>query len=114
MRARQVERKSNDTYDPLNINLAQQTHLLADQLPSDSPHLVSLRNASSRSALLNCLSRLLAVPGLTGVVSNIFRPILLDLCARWLEEDTNLEEKFEASALLLELHPEIFPWVALV
>jgi midasin len=100
---------TSNIYDPLTINLTQQTRFLVDSIPHDSPHLASLRDVSSRPALLQTLSRLLAVPGLTAQVVTKFRPLLLDLCARWLEHDENLEEKFEASALLLEIYPEIFP-----
>lgn len=95
--------------DPLRINLAQQLRLLSEELPQGSPHLSLLQNASSRPELLKQLSRLLATPGLSIRVAKLFKPLLLDLCARWLEEETELEEKLETSALLLEIHPEIFP-----
>ncbi|KAI0693224.1 midasin [Cytidiella melzeri] len=96
-------------HDPLTINLAQQTRLLLDQLPRDSSALAALQNVPSRTHLLKQLARLLATPGLTTTVATLFRPLLLDLCARWLEEQGELEEKLEASTLLLEIHPEIFP-----
>ncbi len=96
--------------DPLRINLAQQLRLLSEELPQGRPPYLSLlQNASSRPELLKQLSRLLATPGLSIHVAKLFKPLLLDLCARWLEEETELEEKLEASALLLEIHPEIFP-----
>lgn len=95
--------------DPLRINLAQQLRLLSEELPQGSPYLSLLQNASSRPELLKQLSRLLATPGLSIHVAKFFKPLLVDLCARWLEEETELEEKLEASALLLEIHPEIFP-----
>ncbi|KAI0087051.1 hypothetical protein BDY19DRAFT_324469 [Irpex rosettiformis] len=98
-----------DTFeDPLRINLAQQIRFFSEQLPRGSSYLESLQNARSRPGLLKELSRLLSAPGLSETVARLFKPLLLDLCARWLEEETELEAKFEASALLLEIHPEIF------
>ena len=106
-------KNTNSICDPLTINLSRQTRLLSDLLPRDSPHLAALRNASSRPGLLIQLSRLLATPGLTITVATLFRPLLLELCARWLEEDGDLEDKLEGAALLLEIHPEIFPCVSI-
>ncbi|KAI0338876.1 P-loop containing nucleoside triphosphate hydrolase protein [Trametopsis cervina] len=98
-----------DLHDPLSINLLQQTRLLVAQLPSNSSQLSQLQNVSSRVELFNRLSRLLATPGFTILVATLFRPLLLDLCARWLADEESRQEKLEACALLLEVHPEIFP-----
>lgn len=101
------------TYDTLNdsltINLNQQIRLLAEELPEGSSLVSLLQNASSRSELLKQLSRYVATPGLSEITARLLKPVLLDLCARWLEKETELDEKFEAFALLLEIHPEIFP-----
>ena len=72
--------------DPLAINLRKQTAALITQLPEDSPYVPSLKNASSKAELLNTLSYLLSLPAYTIAVATAFRPILLDLCARWLHE----------------------------
>ena len=99
-----------DTFDDsLTINLDQQIRLLVEELSESPSHISALQNASSRSELLKQLSRYVATPGLSEITARLFKPMLLDLCARWLEEETELDEKFEAFALLLEIHPEIFP-----
>ncbi|KAI6098131.1 midasin [Pisolithus sp. B1] len=61
--------------------------------------------------LLGVLSRCLAEPSLTNIVADLFRPLLIDLCARWLERGSNEEEekKFVAFCLLIENHEELFP-----
>jgi hypothetical protein len=51
------------------------------------------------------------MPSLTVAVATIFRPILLDLCARWLHSGEIIEEHLIASCLLLEVHEELFPLV---
>ncbi|KAI6016225.1 hypothetical protein EDC04DRAFT_2881627 [Pisolithus marmoratus] len=89
----------NVFYDPLTINLGKQTRALVAFL-------------SARSAeLLGVLSRCLAEPSLTNIVADLFRPLLLDLCARWLERASNEEEekRFVAMCLLIENHEELFP-----
>ncbi len=96
-------------HDPLALNLRGQTLFLLEKLPLDSPHAKTLRSVPSRSQLLQTLSHLLHTPSLTTLVATAFRPILLDLCARWLENSENLYEKLEAVCLLLEIHPELYP-----
>lgn len=98
-------------HDPLCLNLKRQTQKLLNQLPAGSSYAAALNAASSRPALLNLLSALLYTPQLTDIIASLFRPILLDLCARWLEQDTSLLEKFEALCSLLEIHPELYPYV---
>ncbi|CAL1712480.1 unnamed protein product [Somion occarium] len=96
--------------DPLKINWKRQTGALTSQLPSGS-HALRLQNVSSKAELLEVLSGLLATPGLTMIVATAFRPLLIDLCARWLTDATNgpsQEDRLEALCLLLEIHPEIF------
>ncbi|KZT09211.1 midasin [Laetiporus sulphureus 93-53] len=95
--------------DPLTMNLQRQTRLLLSQFPADSPHSAAIQNVSTNSELLNVLSHLLLTPGLTELVATAFRPLLVDLCARWLQNDQNEDDKFEAFCFLLELHPEIYP-----
>lgn len=99
--------------DPLKINWKRQTGALTSQLPSGS-HALRLQNVSSKAELLEVLSGLLATPGLTMIVATAFRPLLIDLCARWLTDATNgpsQEDRLEALCLLLEIHPEIFSYV---
>lgn len=73
------------------------------------------------SNLLNCLSRLLLVPLLTKHVVQAFRPIVIDLAARWLvngnpnemdvEGSSNIFEKVEgvarAFSIMLPIVPQI-------
>ena len=98
-------------YDPLTINLEQQTLGFLGTLPQISTLHTTLLTAPTRPELLHRLSRALLLPEHTIAVSNYFRPILLDLCARWLEDEMDEENKLEALCLLLDLHPEIFPCV---
>ncbi len=96
-------------HDPLAINLQRQTKMLLEQLPPSSPARVTLQNVPTRADLLTTLSFLLATPNLTLPVATAFRPLLLDLCARWLLDSNRLDDKLEAFCLILELHPELFP-----
>lgn len=95
--------------DPLTISLGRQTRLLLSKITPGSPFAQALQNTSSRSELLATLSHLLAVPALTLLVAETFRPILFDLCARWLLDDQNADQKFLALCMLLEPHEELFP-----
>jgi midasin len=39
----------------------------------------------------------------------LFRPVLMDLCARFLDDDDLLEDKFVCLANLIQPHEELFP-----
>lgn len=95
--------------DPLAINLPKQTRALLAILPPDSTYSSQISQASSLKALLSTLSRLLSVPPLTVPISDLFRPLLVDLCARWLHDQEDLEDRFVAFCMLIENHEEIFP-----
>ncbi|KAJ7086033.1 midasin nuclear AAA ATPase [Mycena belliarum] len=96
---------------PLAINLRGQTRVLLASLPPDSPYAPRLRDAASNSSthLVAVLSELLASPGLTLLIATFFRPILLELTARWLDEPQNTEDQLVALCHLLEVHEELFP-----
>lgn len=96
-------------HDPLTINLTKQTRSLLTKIPPESVYTTVLTQASTVAALLDTLSRLLFVPALTLPVATAFRPLLLDLCARWLEDEENKEDKLVALCLLLEPHEELYP-----
>ncbi|EGN98495.1 hypothetical protein SERLA73DRAFT_110025 [Serpula lacrymans var. lacrymans S7.3] len=100
---------TNTVHDPLTINLAKQTRALLCCIPAESIYAQNVIQASSPKDLLSTLSRLLAVPALTLLVAKTFRPLLLDLCVRWLHDDDDLENRFAALCLLIEPHEEIFP-----
>ncbi|KAJ6585296.1 midasin nuclear AAA ATPase [Mycena capillaripes] len=95
-------------HDPLAINLRGQTRVLIASLPSESPHISTLE-AATPTELLAVISGLLSSPELTLLISTIYRPILLDLCARWLDEPQNTEDQLVALCYLLEVHEELFP-----
>lgn len=95
--------------DPLAINLSKQTRALLAILPPDSTHSSQISLVPSPRALLSTLSRLLAVPSLTMPISDLFRPLLVDLCARWLHDQKDLEDRFVAFCTLIENHEELFP-----
>ena len=97
--------------DPLRLDLQRQTQKLIDQFPGDGP-IAALRNVSSRQALLDHLSMLLLSPQYTMAVCMLFKPLLLDLCARWLHQDTDMLEKFEALCLLIEICEELYSCVS--
>lgn len=100
-------------HDPLTFNIHRQVLALVAFLPLESPYRSLLQSCSSNLDALNCLSRLLLVPSLSLAVASRFRPILLDLTARWLHDDNHLEDKFVALCLLVQPHEELFPYVNL-
>lgn len=95
-------------HDPCSINLNRQTQSLLSEISPESVYRTALTEAPTPGALLDTLSRLLFVPALTLSVATAFRPLLLDLCARWLEGEENKEEKLVALCLLLEPHEELY------
>lgn len=65
---------------------------------------------SSVSAILSAISRLMAVSTFTILIADTFRPILMDLCARWLDDDLIDEvDKLVALCSLVEPYEEVFP-----
>ena len=97
--------------DPLKINLHRQKTLLLSSISPDAICTEALKNASSSSQLLATLSTILAVPAYTQLIATLFRPILIDLCARWLENENGSEQHLVALCYLLEVHEELFPYV---
>lgn len=98
-----------DFRDPLKMNLARQARSLLEKLGPDSQSASSIQNATTTQELLDALSQLLVTPTLTLLVACEFRPVLFDLCARWLLADDHADEILVALCLLLEPHPELFP-----
>jgi len=72
-----------------------------------------LNNVTTTRQLLSILSSLLAVPAFTQLVATYFRPILIELCVRWLEGGQGAEEHLFALCYLVEVHEELFPYVLL-
>jgi len=95
--------------DPLKMNLGRQTRSLLEKLGTDSRSASHIQNASTTRELLDALSQLLVTPALTLLVAREFRPVIFDLCARWLLVNGRAGEILVALCLLLEPHPELFP-----
>ncbi|KAI0314077.1 hypothetical protein OF83DRAFT_1165344 [Amylostereum chailletii] len=95
--------------NPLSVNLRARLSYLLEKIPAHFPHISSLQNPLSRSHLLHTLSRALYYPSTTLLVADAFRPLLLDLCARWLNDTEALESKLTAFCLLVQPHEEIYP-----
>lgn len=100
---------SSAIHDPLAINLRRQKRALLSDIPADSPYAAALLSARTNTELLAALSALLAEPALTLSIATYFRPILFDLCARWLDDSQNTEDQLVALCLLVEVHEELFP-----
>lgn len=97
-------------HHPLHINLPGQTQLLLSKVPSNA-HASVISTAQSTADLLRALSDALADPSLTLLIENLFRPILFDLCARWIALPLLTEDQLVAICLLIEVHEELFPCV---
>ena len=102
---------ANAFHDPLAINLQRQTSYLLSSIAPNTPHYDALNNAVTTHQLLSNLSSLLAVPAFTQLVATYFRPILIELCVRWLEGESDTEEHLFALCYLVEVHEELFPYV---
>ena len=98
-----------DLKNPLNMNLGRQTRSLSEKLGTDSQFASHILSITSVRELLDALSQLLVTPAFTLLVAREFRPVLFDLCARWLLVDGRTDEILTALCLLLEPHPELFP-----
>ncbi|KAL4081238.1 P-loop containing nucleoside triphosphate hydrolase protein [Scleroderma citrinum] len=86
--------------DPLTINLAR----LLTCLPQNA-----IPASASTREILDALSRMLARPAMTCTIADVFRPLLIDLCARWMNDEEDMEERFCALCLLIENNEHIFP-----
>ncbi|THH06083.1 hypothetical protein EW145_g4329 [Phellinidium pouzarii] len=98
-----------DIPNPLSLNIHRQLNLLLELIPQDSPFFDELQISSSGGGFLPNLSRYMLHPSLTLAIAWAFRPLLMDLCARWLDEDGDIVDKLEALALLIEVHEELYP-----
>lgn len=98
-----------DLKDPLKMNLGRQTRSLLEKLGTESRFVSHIQNTTTRRELLDALSQLLVTPTFTLLVAREFRPVLFDLCARWLLVDGLTDEILVALCLLIEPHPELFP-----
>ena len=95
-------------HDPLSFNLNRQTKVLLSSIPRTSVDYDSFVNASSTSHILTALSSALENPCLTTIVAKLFRPLLVDLCSRWIDDSENSEKHLVALSYLVEVHEELF------
>jgi midasin len=91
-------------YDPLSLNLHRQWDTILPYLEE-----ASLQHSGSEEELVDVLARLLYDSRYTLLIAQKFRPILLLLCARWLDQHEEEDAKFAALALLIQPHEELFP-----
>lgn len=108
--------------DPLKVNLKKQVKALIDvvvlypevypRLPAVFDVLESFVNDGGvdKGKVLDAVSRYLSVPQLVESVVRYFRPLLVDLFARWLEDEEEVrEERLVALVYVVEVHEEVFP-----
>jgi len=98
-----------DLKDPLKMNLGRQTRSVLKKLGPDSRFTSNIQSTTTTRELLDALSQLLVTPSFTLLVAHEFKPILFDLCARWLLVDGRADEILVALCLLLEPYPQLFP-----
>ena len=106
------EQKTNmdwDIPDPLTLDITTQLRLLHEQVPAQSPFYLTTEQLLHGNNVLSTLSQLILRPSLTLTIERLFRPLLMDLCARWLDGTGDVLEKLEALALLIEVHEELYP-----
>jgi midasin len=58
---------------------------------------------------LHSLSTLLKETRYALAIARLFSPLLVDLCARWLDDEAQDESKFIIFGLLLPAHEELYP-----
>lgn len=102
---------TSTVHDPLLINLRRQTQILLESTPLASGYAADLNENVPIDKLLTTLAKLLVNSSLTQIIATLYRPILLDLCARLLDWEDEKEEHLVALCLLVEVHEELFPYV---
>jgi midasin len=100
--------------DPLSLNLKTQWLEFTSNRPEWTSHVQANLADLSSGEVLSLASKFLLHPSYTTIVADAFRPLLLDLCARWLKDSESLEDKLSALCLLLQPHTEIFPYVPFI
>lgn len=94
------------TWDALSIPFT----LQIDRFLSLYPAQASLQAAPIETQL-TVLSNLLKTPEYTLDIAKLFSPLLVDLCARWLDDEEQDELKFVAFGLLVPAYEELYPYV---
>ena len=99
--------------DALAFNLELQLQLFLQAVSPSVDTLIAQLQASSLPDALCLLSTLLKNPKYTLLVLQNFRPVLLDLCARWLDDESDDEAKFSAFGFLIPCCEELYPYVSI-
>lgn len=99
---------SQSTWHALSLPFAAQIQTFVQQFPEHA----QLRDASAKEQLAT-LSILLKNQKYTIHISKLFSPILVDLCARWLDDQEQDEAKFAVFGLLLPIHEELYRYIFL-
>ncbi|KAG9103872.1 hypothetical protein FRC06_007401 [Ceratobasidium sp. 370] len=117
-----VQDAINTAHDPLEFDIVGQSHALLLKIGQNVPNaqdrlsiegLLAQPQNSNIPQALNAVSNLLTVPALTLLIAEMFRPLLIDLCARWVDNDQLDDvDRFVALCLLVEPYEEIFPVLA--
>ena len=102
---------SGHLQDPLSLSPKSLWLEFTSNFPEWTSHFQANLEDSSPAEMLSLASKFLLLQSCTSIVADAFRPLLLDLCARWLENSEALEDKLSALCFLLQPHTEIFPYV---
>ena len=102
-------------HNPLQIDFKKQLGILLTNSEAvkhiSDEYLVILQNPviGNGGIILTVISQLLRTPPLTSLIAQLFRPLIVDLCARWIDLNSDYESTLYALAFLLGWHPEIYP-----
>ncbi|QRV86470.1 AAA domain protein [Ceratobasidium sp. AG-Ba] len=109
----------NSAHDPLQFDIIGQSHALllkiGEYIQNAQTRLViegllAQTPSATVSQALDAVSELMATPAFTLIVADLFRPLVIDLCARWIDNNRLDDvDRFVALCLLVEPHEEIFP-----
>ena len=91
-------------HDPLSLNLHRQWDAITPYIEESF-----LQHDGYREEMVDALTRLLHDSRYTFLIAQKFRPVLLLLCARWLDQHGDEDAKLAALALLIQPHEELFP-----
>ena len=100
--------RTSNRWNALSLPIVAQTDALIVQFAE-----LQWLAALDTNQRLQALSKLLKSPQYTLSVARLFSPLLVDLCARWLDDEEEDERKFAVMGLLLPAHEELYPYVNL-
>jgi midasin len=101
--------EAQDTWHALSFPLSSKIHIFVQQFPEQA----QLRDASIDEQLAT-LSILLKNQKYTIPISRLFSPVLVDLCARWLDDQEQDEAKFAVFGLLLPIHEDLYRYAVIL